>query len=250
MRSHHVLLLAVSLAPACASESNEMLPVSTTAAGSSSTATSSVDAKRRDNGFVRFVQAIPDVSTVDVYANDMRIFTSASYGTVTPYRELGETDYTFRIRPAGQEMAVPMAVGEEDVDAGRHYTVIAIKKSGSTDSEMKLFDDDLVPPKAGAANLRIINASPDAGELDLYTPGAEKPLFSGVDFEESTDYETIKPMVGRLTVRREDEKAALIELPITSFDAGKIYTVIVFGWAGAVPPAPRAIVVEDRFGAP
>ena len=40
----------------------------------------------------------------------MRIFTGATFGSVTAFRELGDADYTFRIRPAGQEMAVPMAV--------------------------------------------------------------------------------------------------------------------------------------------
>jgi hypothetical protein len=238
------------LAPACVSESNEMLPVSSSAEGKVSSAPASVEAARRSNGFTRFVQAIPDVASVDVYANDMRIFTNVAYGSVTAFKELPHADYTFRIRGAGEEMAVPMAMGDEDVDSGRHYTVVATRKAESAKAKIEVFDDDLVPPAAGSAKIRVINASPDAGELDLFLPGAEKPLFSGIDFEKATKYEDIKPMVGRLAVHREDEKTTLIELPINSFDAGKVYTVIVLGWAHAAPNATRAIVVEDRFGTP
>jgi len=250
MRRCFLFLSPLLLAPACASEPNEMLPVSTTTEGTVSSVPASAAAARRSNGFVRFVQAIPDVASVDVYANDMRIFTNADFASVTPFLELPDEDYTFRIRVAGQEMAVPMAVGDEEVDSGRHYTIVAIRKPDSAKAELQVFEDDLVPPKAGSATVRLINASPDAGELDLYTPGAEKPLFSSVDFEDATGYEAIKPMVGRLNVHREDEKASLVELPITSFDSGKVYTVIVLGWTRDSPKVTRAVVVEDRFGTP
>jgi len=245
-----LLLTMLLLAPACASEKNEMLPVSTTAEGSVSKAPASVEAARRSNGLVRFVQAIPDVASVDVYANDMKIFTNAAYATVTPFKELTDDDYTFRIRIAGQDMAVPLALGDEDVDAGKHYTVVAIRKVNSAKAELFIFSDHLVAPTAGSAKLRLINASPNAGELDLYTPGSKDPLFSGVDFEKATGYEEIKPMVGQLDVHREDEKTALFQLPISSFDAGKVYTVIVLGWSQSTSAANRAVVVEDRFGSP
>jgi hypothetical protein len=245
-----LILTMFLLAPACASESNEMLPVSTTAEGTVSKVPASADAARRQNGFVRFVLAIPDVASVDVYANDMKLFTSAGYASVTPFRELPDEDYTFRIRIAGQDMSVPIAVGDEDVDAGEHYTVVAIRKVDSAKAELYVFSDKLVAPKAGSAKLRLINASPDAGELDLYTPGSKDPLFSGVDFEKATSYEEIKPMVGQLDVHREDEKTSLFELPINSFDAGKVYTVIVLGYMRSTSAANRAVVVEDRFGSP
>ena len=250
MRPRPLLFSAILLAPACASESNEMLPVSTSAAGKTSSAPASSEAARRDNGFVRFVQAIPDVASVDVYANDMRIFTTVSYGSVSAFKELPDADYTFRLRSAGEEMAVPMAIGDDDIDAGEHFTVVAIRKADSAKAELCVFEDDLVPPKTGSAKVRVINASPDAGEIDLYLPGAEKPLFAGVDFEKATGYEEMKPMVGQLAVHREDEKTKLVELPITSFDAGKVYTVIVLGWTHGVANTARAVVVEDRFGTP
>jgi hypothetical protein len=250
MRSRSLLLCALSLAPACAGESDELMPVSTMSGDEASSVPSSADAARRSDGFVRFVQAIPDVASVDVYANDMRIFSGAAYGTVTAFRELPDASYTFRIRGAGDDMAVPMAVGDEGVTAGRHYTVVAIRKSDSAKARLVVFADELVPPAAGMAMLRLVNASPDAGELDLYTPGAEKPLFSDVDFEKATAYEQITAMVGQLDVRREDEKSSLILLPATSFEAGKVYTVIVLGWTHGAKNGARAVVVEDRFGAP
>jgi len=250
MRSTALLFGAILLLPACAGESDEMLPVSSTAGGKTTNAQSSVNAARRSNGFVRFVQAIPGVLNVDVYANDMRIFSNAAYGSVTAFRELPDASYTFRIRGAGDDMAVPMAIGERGVDSGRHYTVVTIRKPGTVKADLVVFADDLVPPKAGMASLRLINVAPDAGEIDLFTPGAEKPLFSGIDFEKATAYAEITAMVGQLAVHREDEKSALFVVPSTSFDSGKVYTVIVLGGTRDEPNATRALVVEDRFGTP
>jgi hypothetical protein len=196
------------------------------------------------NGFVRFVQAIPGVLNVDVYANDMRIFSNAAYGLVTAFRELPERA-TRCIRGAG-DTAVPMALGERG-RFGRHYTVVTIRKPGKVKAD-PVKADDLVPPKAGMSS-RLINVAPDAGEL-TFTPGAEKPLFSGIDFEKATAYAEITAMVGQLAVHREDEKSALREVPSTSFDSGKVYTVIVLGGTRDAPNATRALVVEDRFGTP
>lgn len=243
-------LSSLLAATACVHESSDVLPVSTTAGGQNSTVPASAEAARRDAGFVRFVQAIPDLATADLFADDMRIFTSVAYATVTPFREVPEQSYAFRVRPAGQEMAVPLAEEHERIGEGSHHTVVAFRKTNEGKADIEAFDDELTTPKAGMAKVRVINASPDAGELDAYTPGAEKAMVDGVDFGESSKYAEIKPMSGRIAIHREDEKTPLVELPTTTYDAGKVYTIVVLGWSKGSPPSLRTIVVEDRFGSP
>jgi hypothetical protein len=63
-----------------------------------------------------------------------------------------------------------------------------VRKAGAAEAVLEVFEDKLEPPKPGSVKLRLINASPDAGELDLFTPGAETPLFAGVDYQHATDY--------------------------------------------------------------
>jgi hypothetical protein len=242
-------LCVLSSVVACVNEPDQVLPVSTTSEGVTSRAPASADAARRDHAFVRFVHTIPDVVAVDVYADDMRIFTSVPYGMVTPFKELPDEGYTLRIRPAGQDMAVPMAEESEGIAEGRHYTIGAFR-TDSGKADLVIFNDELTPPKAGTARLRVINASPDVGELDLFTPGAEDPVHDGVDYRESSGYAEIKPMSGKLELHRDGERTTLVDTPVSTFDAGKVYTLIVLGWSRGTPPDLKTIVVEDRFGIP
>jgi hypothetical protein len=246
-----VLFLASLLAAAaCVHESSDVLPVSTTAEGQRSTIPAAAEAARRDQGFVRFIQAIPDVASADLYAGDMRVFTSAAYGTVTPFKEIPEGLYEFKARPAGQEMAVALAEEHEHIDEGEHNTVVAFRKANDAKASMKVFEDELTPPKAGTAKVRLINASPDAGELEAYTPGSEKAVIDDVNFGDKSKYAEIKPLTGKVAIHREHEKTPLYELPTTTFDAGKVYTIVVLGWAKGSPSSLRTLVIEDRFGTP
>ena len=250
MRTFAVSLGALALVTACASESEDVLPVSTEAGGQTSRVPAAAEAARRDSGFVRLVHAIPEVPSVDCYADDMKVLSNVAYATITAFHELPEESYDFRIRPAGQNLAVPLAEEGEGIDEGKHYTLVAFRQKKEGKANLTVFADDLTPPKAGFAKLRVINASPDAGELDVFLPGAEKAVFTDVDFEEATGYENVKPMTGRVQLNREDETTALANVPTTTFDTGKVYTLVVVGWAGGAPVPMRTIIVEDRFGSP
>jgi hypothetical protein len=250
MQRKVLTILSASFLAACVNESDQVLPVSTTSEGMTTRAPAAAEAARRDQSFVRFVHTIPDVVAVDVYADDMRLFTSVPYGMVTPFKEVPDEGYTIRIRPAGQDMAVPMAEEKEGLGEGRHYTIAAFRKEKEGKAEIAVFNDRLTPPDPGTAKLRVINASPDVGEIDVFTPGADDSVLSDVDYMESTDYAEIKPMSGKLLLHREDEKTVLLEAPPSSFDAGKVYTLILLGWSRGAPPDLKTIVVEDRFGIP
>ena len=250
MRTSLVLAATALFAVACASESEEVLPVATRTTGvDTSHAASSKEAARRENGFVRFVHAIPDLTAVDVYSNDIRVFPNVLYGTVTAYFELPEEGYKFRIRPSGQNLAVPMAEADEGVDEGRHYTVVAFREPDEGKAALRIYEDKLTPPETGTAKVRVVNACPDAGELDVFTPGSEEALFTGVDHKAATDYAQVKPMTGVVTLHRKGEETTLASLA-TTFDVGKVYTIVVYGWSKGSPPTLRTLVIEDRFGTP
>lgn len=93
-------LVALLLAAACARESTQNQPVTTTTNMGTSTAPPAREAERRDNALVRLVHALPGAQAVDVFADDAKIFTNIAYKTVTPYRELSDDRHTFRVRPA------------------------------------------------------------------------------------------------------------------------------------------------------
>src|SRR5689334_21493578 len=142
----HVGFLVVSVAAclfatACMNEADQMLPVSSSTGSSASKAPAATEAARRSNGLVRFVQAIPEVKSVDVYSNDMRAFVDVAYGSVTPYRELPQDRYTFHVRPAGQDVVASLADESEGISAGHHYTVVAFRDAGKSKATIRVFED-------------------------------------------------------------------------------------------------------------
>src|SRR5262249_25640467 len=151
-------------------------------------------------------------------------------------------------RPAGQHMAEPMAKGSEGLGAGKHYTVIAMRNAKTAKGDIRVLEDVLIPPTPGKTKGRWINATPDLDEIDVYAGGAEKALFSGVDFKDSTKYAEVVPMSGTLQVHRAGEKTPVFTINDVDWKAGSIYTIVITGNASGQPPL-RAVVVEDRFGA-
>lgn len=61
---------------------------------------------------------------------------------------------------------------------GKYYTVLAYGAEGAL--RQMLIDDNVAAPDSGRTLLRVVNAAPDAGALDIYLTGADEPLASAV----------------------------------------------------------------------
>ena len=235
------------LSVACHTESDQRFPVQSNAQGVTSEAPPAKAAERRDAALVRFVNAVPDIGAVDLYADSMLVITNIAYKTITPFQELPDDRFTFRLRPNGQHMAEALATETEGLGAGAHYSIVAFSESDVGKADLHVYSDDLTPPDAGKAKLRIINASPDVGEVDVSAPGGDDALFSGVNFKSSTKYANINPMRAELLIHREGEKTPLLKVPSMALQAGRIYTLILVGRASGNPKL-ETLSIEDRLG--
>lgn len=233
---------------ACDGRSTKQAPITTTTPGGASAAPPAAQVEDRDNALVRVVHAVPAGASVDIYADDQRVFDSLDYKEVTAYREVPAERFSFAVRPAGAPQAPPLATNSEGLDDGRHYTVFAVPGDDSA-ATLRVVTDEQSLPAAGKARLRIVHAARDAGEIDLVAAGVKDPLFDGVDFQNVSNYAEIDPVAGTVSVRPEGRTAALLTLRDVRFDAGKSYTVVV---VGKVKGAPKldAFVIEDAPAGP
>jgi hypothetical protein len=236
---------AVSLSLiACQRNPTDNAPVTTTTPGGQSTAPAAAGVRERDNALVRVVHAVPAGATVDVYADDQRVFDAVDYQTVTPYREVAGERASIEVRPTGATpQAPPVATNTEGLDDGGHYTVFTVPGNDATTS-LRVVKDDHSLPASGKARLRVVHASSDAREIDVYAPGRDAPLVDGVNFQSVSAYANVDPVAGPLTVRREGELSPVVSLPDAKLDAGKTYTLVV---AGNVKASPKvdAFIIED-----
>lgn len=241
-----LLLTGLMLMMAACGDANRNQPVTTTTNKGTSTAPPAAQVEDRDNALVRVIHAIPGGATVDVFAENNKAFSNLSYKTTTPYQELSGERMTFRLRPAGMDTAQPLAENSEGLDDGDHYTVVALPGEGANAAALRILEDDLKAPSSGKARVRVIHASPDAGEIDVYVQGRDDKLFDGINFQSEAGYSDIDPVSGTLIVRPEGRSETLLTIPNVNLAAGKIYTVVVTGRARG--GKLEVITVEDQVG--
>jgi hypothetical protein len=238
-------VLALMLMAGCSRESNQNQPVTTTTNAGTSSAPPATEVKQRGNALVRVIHAVPAGPSVDVFADDTKVFTGIAYKTTSPYKELSGERHTFRLRPAGQDTAQPLAENSEGLSDGKHYTVIAMADANAKPT-LYVYNDDLVPPSSGKAKVRIVHAAADAGEIDVYSKTGDKKLFGGVNALTVTSYSELDPMSGTLEVRPEGSNNAVLTIPNVKFNAGETYTIVLTGKAKGAPKL-EAIVIEDKL---
>ena len=233
------------LVAACSNEPRQTQPVVSTTDSGTSTAAPAKEAAQRNNALVRVINAAPDA--VDVFANDQKTFDAVAFKQVTPYKELPDTRYTFRVRQAGKDSEQPIAENSEGLSEGRHYTVLIMP--GTNDkTTVSVINDNIAAPPADKAQVRVIHASPDAGEVDIVDKSGNKKLFSGVNFERETSYLAVDPMKTTLEVRHEGQEHSLLTVPEANFEKGKYYTIVVTGHSKGMPKF-QALMIEDRLAA-
>ena len=238
------LAVMLTFTVACSRESSQNQPVKTTTDSGSSTAPASHEAANRDKALVRVVHAMPAQPAVDAFAGDSRTFSNVTYKTVTPYAELKDDRQRLTLKPAGRPGS--LAENSENFAGGKHYTLVAVPTSAQDPKpELKVLADDLTPPSSGKARVRVINASPDVGEIDVYTMNNAEKLFAGVNFKSEAGYTEIAPTTTVVELRPEGKKQPLLMMPQFSFEPGKTYTIVVMG--RAKNHQLEAVTVEDQF---
>ena len=242
LRSSIILMVFVAMSIGCSREAQQNQPVRTTSDQGSSSAPPAKQSAERDKAQMRVVHAMPNGPSVDVFADETVAFSVVSYKTVTPYKELPDDRLTFRVRPAGEAAAEPLAVNSEMLNGGRHYTLVVMADEAGK-SAIRVLSDELTPAPQDEARVRVINAAPDVGEVDVVAKGRNKAIFDGVNFGSEAGYKAVEPMTGALEVRREGKKEVLTTIPSQKWEGGKTYTIILAG-SGKL----EAIAIEDQIG--
>src|SRR4026207_1164536 len=251
----------VLLAGACKTNRDTGAVTSKTAEGTS-TAPASEAAEKRDVAMVRVINAIPAGGAVNILAGDSTAFSGVDYKTATPFREIRDDRFNFKLGSAEH----PLAENHENLNGGGHYTIVAMPDAGGADKRnLHVLDDDLKPvspekARGGAANatprvraddlkpvspekarVRVINAIPGDLEISVFVRGRADALFDGVNFKSEAGWDEIDPVAGTLEIRPQGKKNVLASLPNVKFEGGKSYTFVVSGTAAK----PAIIRVED-----
>jgi len=129
-------------------------------------------------GWLRLGHLSPDTKSVDVkvaaVSGGSTLFelNGVGYGDVSPYQELPAGTYTVSMVPAGASgSSIPVISETVTIDPGTATTVAAY--GPTADLQVRAFDDDLTEPAAGAARIRLIQASTITPEVDVTTAAGD-----------------------------------------------------------------------------
>lgn len=246
--SKHIAVLGTACllaAVGCGGGAQTDKPVATTTSRGTTTSPSGDATDARGTSQVRLVSALPAAQRLDLASDDSVLFSAVPYKTVTPYRELGDNVAKFSIRSPGASKA-SLADNNEAMADGHRYTLVALPEEHGRGAQLKAFRDEVVPD-AGKAKVRVINAAPNSGEVDIALVGKKDALFDDVDFGHEAGYKEIDPQSGTLEVRRDggDNKKSptVVEAGRMQFEAGRAYTLVV---AGTDPRHPDIIKFVDE----
>ncbi|MCS5732138.1 DUF4397 domain-containing protein [Herbiconiux daphne] len=135
---------------------------------------SGAQADEPGDGWVRVAHLSPDTKSVDVKLTALSggavvsELDDVAYGAVSPYIDLPHGIYVISMVPSDAPTGTaPVIQQSVEVKPGQPLTVAAYGKNADLDTAV--FPDDLTPPAAGQARVRVIQASTTAKSVDIET---------------------------------------------------------------------------------
>lgn len=185
----------------------------------------------------------------------------APYGTVGDYAPLAPGRYTAAVRPSGQPGSKPVLTTTFSVGPSSATTLAAIGTTAAP--RLATLTDDLTPPPAGQARVRVLPAASSAPTVDVSAQGGPV-VVDGATFGQASPYADVPagPWTldlsggGKTSTAKVDLKAGgVYTVAVTDADGGGLQVLPVTdalgtAQAGAAPGgaaagAPRAAAPGD-----
>lgn len=203
----------------------------------------------RTKAQLRLVHASDAYGALDLRVDGRMRQGAVSYGGEAGYVEVDPGDAEAEIMRAGS--STPLLSFTPPLSRNRHYTLLAFGAEGAL-RQLQL-DDNLRQPDADRTLLRIVNAAPDAGNLDAYLTGADEPLAQAVPVRAGVDYGTdggpitVNSATWRLRVTAAGNKADLrLDLAGVVLASRAITTLVLAPGRGGV--LMNALLLEQQGG--
>ena len=178
------------------------------------------------SGFVSIFNGAPNNTGVIVFADSNRVNqTPLNYAQALPYSDYFPGDRVFKFSQSNSLTSLLEKEFEIKVDSV--YSVFMLEDEDSLDAF--LVRDNWSEPTANEAQLRMVNLSPDAGEVSLAISGEDGPTFSNLAFKTISDFESIGSQRYNLALLSSEgdtlETATNVELR-----GNRVYTLVVRGY--------------------
>ncbi len=178
---------------------------------------------------LRAVNALLNSSNLDVVVNSNTLASNIAYSTASPYVFVNAASTSVQINLAGTSTNVltstpPLATRTDT-------TVIVAGRSSSSVNSLVLLDDNSMPP-AGEMKLRVVNAAPDLGTVDVYVTSpntditAVSPSIASLAYGASSTYLVLGGGSYQVQMTASGTKSVLLNTGTVTVNAGQVSTAV------------------------
>lgn len=186
---------------------------------------------------VRVLHAAPETPRLEVVLEG-ESRTLLEYAEVSERFTVESGDRRLQLLTAGETEAL---IDLDTVfESGTQYTVLAAGRAGEI--QPIVLADDPAPADTGETRVRVVNAAPTAGAVDIYItePGSElsgeSPLLTSLAFGEASEYMVLESMTYQVRVTRAGGGELLIDLPLLVLSSRRVVTIVMMDTRGSGPP--------------
>lgn len=195
---------------------------------------------------LRVMHAMPTVGQVDVVLdNSANLLATLDYGSASSYETITTSSHTITVEPTGTSVALVNT--SLTPTAGTSYTLI---ESGLGNLSGTVLTDDLTAPGSGKFKLRMVDASPSSGPLDVYVtaPGADlttaTPNVSNLGFPSASAYLNLAAGSYEIRVMAAGSKVQEIDSGTLTSNSGEIDTGVVLDTTGGGAPLNLTLLAD------
>jgi len=186
---------------------------------------------------LRFLNATYGVGTLNLYTGDDKRASDVAPDNISGYEQIDGGSYTAKIKTSGSDTS--LAANTISLEEDRYYTAVAWGRQDAV--KLALFTETEDEPDSGKAKVRLFNAAPDAGSIDMYLTdsstslGATSANASSIASGASSGYEDISKGTYRLRITAGGDKTDLrLDIAQVTLGDKERVTIIVQPSAGGL----------------
>jgi hypothetical protein len=191
----------------------------------------------RSKAHVRLVNASSGYSTLSLVVDGAPITSNAAYGASADYSDASRGTQDLDV--SSPNSAAVLSTRSASLSKDNHYTLLAYGKAGALATV--LLDDNNAAAATGKTLVRLLNAAPDAGGLDVYLTGTNDALAQATALQTGVAYGSLGTFIPinsgtwRLRVTGVGNKDDLrLDVSSLAFESTAVKTLVLTPGAGGV----------------
>ncbi|KAA9338699.1 DUF4397 domain-containing protein [Hymenobacter busanensis] len=196
-----------------------------------------------DQGNIQAIHVAPyNKVKVDLVVDDKKV-ADADFAKSTGYQAVNTGNRVVKVKANATQADILSLT--QTIEKDKRYSVYVYNPTASTVGSLVL-NDDQAAPAASKANVRFVNLGFDAGPITLQPQGAGvQPIATAIAYGQSSpSYVSVDARAYTLEARQATTLGSTLTSKAVTFEAGKIYTVVLRGRNSPAVPADEAITLD------